>query len=247
MTQTDAIVSSLKRAMKSAGLTYADLATHLHLSEASIKRMFHKRSFSLQRLERACGLIGIDIAELTANANATAQRLSTLTREQELTLLEKPKLILMIYLLLNQWDYRQIVSTFDVDAKEAQGLIKELANLGMLEIRPNGGVKLLTARNFRWHPKGPVQRFFRQEVHPDFFRDAFDAEQASLHFVGARLSQASYATIQRDFDKLLATLDDLARNDARLPVDQLVGCGALLAIRPWEFSVFTKLRRQQQQ
>ncbi|MEM1262937.1 MAG: helix-turn-helix transcriptional regulator [Pseudomonadota bacterium] len=243
MQQTDNIVAELKRALRAAGVTYAALAQELDLSEASVKRLFQQRSFSLQRLEQTCNFAGIEVADLVARANANEPRLSKLTPEQELRLLENPKLVLMIYMLLNQWRYDQIVATFDVSAEEGKALLKELESLGMLEIRSNDKVKLLTARNFSWRNKGPVQRFFRQQVQPDFFNDAFDEDNAAMHFVGARLSERSYQVMQQEFERLLQTFDDLARQDARLPAHELRGCGATMAIRPWEFAMFTKLRR----
>ncbi|MEM8983424.1 MAG: helix-turn-helix transcriptional regulator [Pseudomonadota bacterium] len=243
MQQTDNIVAELKRALKAAGVTYAALAAELELSEASVKRLFQQRSFSLQRLEQTCNFAGIEVADLVARANANEPRLSKLTPEQELRLLENPKLVLMIYMLLNQWRYDQIVATFAVNPDEGKALLKELEALGMLEIRPNDKVKLLTARNFSWRNNGPVQRFFRHQVQPDFFNDTFDADNAALHFVGGRLSERSYRSMHEEFQKLLQTFDDLARQDARLSAQELRGCGVSMAIRPWEFAMFTKLRR----
>jgi hypothetical protein len=48
-----------------------------------------------------------------------------------------------------------------------------------------------------------------------------------LHFIGGTLSAAS-----------------MARQDCRLPLEVRDGCSALLALRRWEFSEFTRLRRK---
>jgi len=48
---TGLLVETLKRVLKGRGITYAQVAERLRLSEASVKRMFSRRDFTLQRLE----------------------------------------------------------------------------------------------------------------------------------------------------------------------------------------------------
>jgi hypothetical protein len=38
--------------------------------------------------------------------------------------------------------------------------------------------------------------------------------------------------------------ESLARHDARQPLERRNGCSAILAVRSWEFSEFTRLRRR---
>ena len=51
MTNTGALVEELKRTLKARGIPYARVADGLQLSETSVKRMFSKRDFTLQRLD----------------------------------------------------------------------------------------------------------------------------------------------------------------------------------------------------
>lgn len=64
MAQTTLIIEALKKTLKLHGKTYADVACHLKLSEASVKRLFAQNSMTLQRLEAICQsyLIDIDLA-----------------------------------------------------------------------------------------------------------------------------------------------------------------------------------------
>ncbi len=241
--QTIRLLEELKKALKAAGITYAKLADHLSLSEASVKRLFHTRGFSLDRLERAAHLAGLEISDLVERMNAAAPRISELTPAQEEELLANPKLLLMIYLLINQWHFDEIIDTFSVDTAEGLGLLRQLEKLGMLEVLPQTKVKLLTARNFAWHRHGPVQAFFREQVQSEFFASRFADPEADLRFVGARMSRASLVHMHKSFARVIEEFDDLARKDAKLPRDQLIGAAAVMAIRPWEFSVFSKLRR----
>ena len=49
MAQTTAIIDVLKKLLKEQGVTYLQVAQALGLSEASVKRLFAERQFSLQR------------------------------------------------------------------------------------------------------------------------------------------------------------------------------------------------------
>ena len=51
MAQTTALIETLKQALKSRRLTYAEVARRLEMSEANVKRMFASRRFTLDRLE----------------------------------------------------------------------------------------------------------------------------------------------------------------------------------------------------
>ena len=244
MQETGRLLEELKKGLKSAGVTYADLADHLGLSEASVKRLFHTRGFSLSRLEAACHLAGLEISDLVERMNASMERISQLTPEQEEELLANPKLLLMIYLLLNQWRFEEIVQTFQIEAGEGFRLLRQLEKLRMIELLPLNKVKLRTARNFSWRRNGPVQTFFREQVQSEFFSSRFAEPEADLRFVGARMSRASLLHLHQSFARVAREFDDLARKDASLPNTELVGAAAVLALRPWEFSLFTKLRRQ---
>ena len=48
------LISTLKRVLKTRGVTYADLAERIALSEASVKRLFSQGTFTLERLEQVC-------------------------------------------------------------------------------------------------------------------------------------------------------------------------------------------------
>jgi len=68
MSQTLQLITTLKRQLKAHGVTYAQVATHLKKSEATIKRWFSQQSFSLSTLEAICDLIDMDLVELVQAA-----------------------------------------------------------------------------------------------------------------------------------------------------------------------------------
>jgi hypothetical protein len=57
------------------------------------------------------------------------------------------------------------------------------------------------------------------------------------------LSVSSLFRFKAALERLAVEFEELARGDARLPLADRDGCSAILAIRSWEFSEFTRLRR----
>ncbi|MGH8613001.1 MAG: hypothetical protein ACREYF_13520 [Gammaproteobacteria bacterium] len=57
MATVNTLVRSLKKALKQNAMTYAMVGKGLGLSEASIKRMFAAKHFSLKRLEQICAMV----------------------------------------------------------------------------------------------------------------------------------------------------------------------------------------------
>ena len=57
------------------------------------------------------------------------------------------------------------------------------------------------------------------------------------------MSGSSILRMQASIRRVAAEYEQLARQDARLALEERHGCSALLALRSWEFSEFSKLRR----
>jgi hypothetical protein len=166
-----------------------------------------------------------------------------LTEKQEQALVADPRLLLVTYLVVNDWTFADIVSTFRLDASDLVNVLLKLDTLGILHFRPPNRVRKLTARNFSWRKDGAVQMFFLRRVVPEFFDSRFDALGDELRFMGGTLCAASMLRLQKSLRRVAAEFEELAHRDSRLPLDERNGCTAILAFRQWEFSEFSKLRR----
>ena len=151
MAQVSLLVTELKRYLKSQGITYAALGKQLDLSESSVKRLFARQSFSLQRLEQILNLLGLEIGDLVTLMNERREFLTELTPEQEDALLADPKQLLLTYLLINGWPLAEITSTFAIDEAEAERLLIRLHRARIIELLPFNRVKLLTALWTEWN------------------------------------------------------------------------------------------------
>ena len=64
MAQTSTLLIALKKSLKAHGYTYADVAKHIGLTQASIKRLFSEENISLQRLDQICQMMDLEISDL---------------------------------------------------------------------------------------------------------------------------------------------------------------------------------------
>ena len=243
MAQTAALIDALKRVLRAKGVTYAKLAKGLKLSEASVKRIFADRSFTLERLDRICELVGIeisDLAKMVTHDTGTPERLSS---EQEKELVSDPKLLLVAVHALNHWSLGEIIETYTLSKAECIRLLARLDRLQIIDLLPNDKIRVRVARNFAWLPDGPIQQYFRAQVQNDFFRSRFSDTGELMLFTSGMLSRNANAAIQARMKRLSAEFSELHQQDLDLPFSERLGTSLLVALRPWAPEGFKKLRR----
>jgi len=243
MGNSSAIIEAIKQQLRRRGITYQALAKHLKVSEPTVKRDLARGNFTLARLDQICEILGVSIAELASSEPDRDSLLSELTEQQERALVGNPRLLLLTYLIVNQWKAEEILATFQIDENGMVSLLLALDGLGIIRFRPPHGIQALTARNFSWRKDGPVHDFFVQRVAPEFLRGKFDGPGDEFFFIGGRLTRASLTRFKSALARVATEFEALARADAKLPLVERDGCTALLAVRSWEFSEFTRLRR----
>jgi transcriptional regulator with XRE-family HTH domain len=244
MSTATTIIEAIKRRLSAQGMTYQALARRLKLSEPTVKRDLARGDFSLRRLEEICNVLGVTIADLANDEPVRQLRITQFTDAQERALTANPQLVLLTYLLVNRWTLEDITAAIELSENDLARLLLSLDELGIVRFRPPRGVQILTARNFAWRKDGPVHEFFLQRVVPEYFRMRFDGAGDEFYFVAGSLSQASRARFKSALNRITAEFEELARQDARLPHTERAGCTAILALRDWQFSEFTRFRRK---
>jgi DNA-binding Xre family transcriptional regulator len=236
VSQTEQWIDTLKRCLKTRGLTYQDVANSLELSEASVKRLFSERSFSLQRLERICRMMDMSFSDLARlNDLKYAERQTVLSPGQEAALAGDAILLSYFYLLLNGWKIGRIARRFDLDEPRQVRLLVKLDRLGLIELQPRNRVRLLTARRIQWRRDGPVRRLYEREVKQAFLHDSFAADTAHFGFESAELAPESARLFRRRLNRLIREFDELAEMDVNLGPGEKRGYGLMVALRPWAY------------
>jgi DNA-binding Xre family transcriptional regulator len=236
------LLRGIKGVLRSRQLTYRELARLINVSEATVKRDLSHGGFSLRRLDQICSSLSLELNDLMQPPEEL-DLVTELSEAQEVALASQPKILVVTYLLLNEWKFHDIVSAFDMDENELVSIMLKLDRLKIIDYRPPHRVRKLTSRNFSWRQDGPVHNFFIARFVPEYFQSSFEGAGDAFRFVGGTLSAESAAQFKNSLQRLAAEFEDLARRDARLPLERRNGCSAILAVRSWEFSEFTRLRR----
>ncbi len=239
---TDLIVT-LKRLLKERGISYAALAPRLALSEASVKRMFSQKTFSLGRLEVLCDLLGLELSELARLAEENQPRLSQLTEAQEAALVADMPLLLVAILALNHWRFHDILARYQFTAPALILVLLQLERLNLLQLLPENRIRLKVSRDLQWLADGPVRRFFREKAQHEFLDASFCGSGESLVFVQGMLTPAALAHMQSRVRRIAQEFAEQHRDSEIAPLDERYGCSLLVALRPWELNAFEALRR----
>jgi DNA-binding Xre family transcriptional regulator len=243
MSTTADLVTVLKRELKSAQMTYADLAKGLGMAESSVKRMLAKGDMALSRIDAICRVLKLDFGELARRVADAQPLLSELTQEQERAVVADKKLLLCALCVLSQWTLEQLTTEYRLTQAEGIKYLAQLDRIGIIELRPLNRYRLKLAKTFRWRPHGPVMDYFRDHVVLDYFGGGFDGHGETLLLVHGSVSRAIAPSF---VDRLQRVAQDFAQQhqaDQKMPQKEREGYTLVLAMRNWEFSAFTQLRR----
>jgi transcriptional regulator with XRE-family HTH domain len=211
------LVDALKRMLKGRGMTYAAVAAGLGLSEASVKRMFSRRDFTLQRLEHVCRVTGVDFGELVHDASVGEAGITHLTVGQEEEIVSDPKLMLVALCAVGHWTLEQIVDTYDISQAECIRYLTRLDRRKIIALQPGNRIRPLISRTFSWLPDGPIQRYFRSRVESEYLSSKFDRQGELFLFVSGMLSRASTAELIARMRRVAGEFGELHGADRTLP------------------------------
>lgn len=243
MPQINALLNTLKKALKAHGLTYADIAPKLDLTKASVKRLFSEQSISLTRLEEICHIMEMEISDLVQMMSEQQPRLQQLTIEQEEEITHDLVLLLITVCVLNRWTLDDIVNFYNLKETECIQKLARLDKLKIIELLPKNKIKLLVATNFSWRNNGPIQTFFQEKIAQEYFQTEFKDQDECLIVLNGMLTSQSNGEFQRKLNKLAREFDDLNNQDAALPIEQRNGTTVVMAMRNWRYGLFKPLVR----
>jgi len=244
MLQSARLVDTLKKCLRARGMTYADVARALGVSEPSVKRMFSRGSFTLRRIEEILDLLEMDLFEAARMSRGMRDGPAELAPEQETALAKDERLLSVFWLLLNEWRFGEILEAYSITRTELTLAFARLARLKLIDWGPGERARLRVAKDFRWRAGGPVKKAYGKRVTREFLDGRFDAPLELLRFETREMSPESAAVLKRRLERLVAEFNDLAEVDAGAGANRGIGVALLVACRPWQFSVVNALKRR---
>jgi hypothetical protein len=188
-----------------------------------------------------CELANSEFSDIARALQLEESLISRLTHEQEQEIVANARLFLVAVCVLNHVGFEQIVATYDISRPECIQLLTRLDRLGFIRLLPNNRIRLLVSLDFSWLPDGPIQRFFSQQAHNEYFRSRFDRPDEFMVVVNGMLSSAAIVTRLK---RIAREFSELNNQDARLPLGERSAMSLLVAVRHWELAAFAELRRR---
>ncbi len=244
MAGTSDLIDALKRELKAHDMTYAELAKKIDMSESSVKRMFSHREMTLSRIDEICRALKVDFADLAREVADAQVAVQELSHEQEKALVGNKTTLLVGICCLSQWTFEQIVTTYQINEPECIKALTQLDRLGVIELKPLNRYRVKLAKTFRWRPEGPIMRYFREHVLPDYYAGSFAASDETLMLVHGSIGKDAAIGIQEKIQRVAQEFAQQHLADQKLPANQREGYTLVLAMREWEFSAFRELRRK---
>jgi len=236
------VFDGLKMHLKARGMTYADVARALQISEATVKRIFAIRNCTLERLDSLCELVQVDLAELARGMPRESRLVNRLTQAQEEELMSDPALLLVAVCALQQMRVEDMVETYRLTDAQCLELLLRLERIGILELHEKNRIRLRISRTFSWIPDGPIMRYVRSQM-ADFFDHTFGAAGELMRLISVRVSAEAQVGLLRQIEQIAREYNEQHNADARLPLEQRQPVSVLLAVRSWEPVLFKTLRR----
>jgi DNA-binding Xre family transcriptional regulator len=243
MSTTADLVAALKKELKAAQMTYADLAQALGMAESSVKRMLAKGDMPLSRIDAICRALALDFADLARRVAENQPLLKELSQEQERAVVADKKLLLMAICVLSQWTLEQVTTTYRLTEAEGIKYLVQLDRIGIIELRPLNRYRLKLAKTFRWRPHGPVMNYFREHALLDYFAGGFDGPGEGVLLVHGTISRGLAPAFMERMQRVAQDFAQQHLADQKLAPSELEGYTLLLAMRSWEFEAFTGMRR----
>jgi DNA-binding Xre family transcriptional regulator len=237
------VFEALKMHLKSRGMTYADLAQALKISEATVKRIFATRNCTLERLDSICELIQVDLKTLARAAPREGRLLNHHTLDQEEELMADPAKFLVAVCAMQQMRLEEIVAAYEIDEARCVALLIQLERIGFLELHENNRIRLRVSRTFAWIPDGPIMRYVIAQTH-DYFGDKFDGPGEFMRIVNVRVSAEARQALLARMEQLAREYSEQHNADSRLQFEERHSLSVCLAVRSWEPALFKSLRRK---
>ncbi|MEW8625181.1 MAG: hypothetical protein AB2551_05475 [Candidatus Thiodiazotropha sp.] len=104
-------------------------------------------------------------------------------------------------------------------------------------------IELLSLNRFKLVHQRADSDIFLKYAQPEFLNAKYQREDEALIFTNGYLSENSRLTMLWQLKRVSVEFSRLHEEDGSLPFSQRQGISLMLAFRPWDFGVFSKLKR----
>lgn len=233
----------LKGALKAQGVTYAELARRIGLSEASVKRIFQMRDCKLGRLIEICTVAGVSLGDVVESADRSGRVGTPVSPEVEGMLAQREPLFLFLVLLLDHFTPEGIRRTFDLSRASVGFYMRDLEALGIIERDIGDRFRFTIPTPVQWRFNGPLRPILTR-LNQDFLQWTVEHQHETnvdWSSVTRRMRPESAAALRSEITRIAERFRHLSHLDqVTCPDGDLVGMKWISALAPARFD---ELRR----
>ncbi len=205
----------LQGVLKARGMTYADLAQRMEVSEPTVKRIFAGHDCKLSRLLEICGILEVPLADVLHRAERTAEQAVTLPVAVEARLAAEPSLFHLFILLREPIPQQEIEQRFKLSGEDMFRMGRRLEALGLAEVHPGNRIRITRTEPLKFRADGPLIPLLK-EINTRFLGQVIDTpggNQTSFFTISRRMLPDTAAYIAREIESLKESIAELARQD----------------------------------
>ena len=245
--QISRLKSVFRRVMKQRGLKFKDLADHLGVSLATVKRILAAEELSLSRTLEICAWLDLTLSELESMASIAPPTEETYTEEQELFLSADPRFLAYLLLLHDGMTPSRIATAHDLKPRSTELYLRRLEQLGLIRVSPKGRVTTTRREPHRWRHLGPLTRahhsqlldrffgYFRRRIEARIASGGPETPDSGLH--GAiecgSMSRTTFDAFRREVTSVRQKYMDLGGLEEKVAGNAPVGKTALIFNLAW--------------
>lgn len=232
------VFAALRSALKARGITYAELARRLGMSEPSVKRLFQQQDCKLSRLAAICTAIDLPLETLIEASNRPAGPSVPLSHDAERHLAAYPSLFYFLLFLMDRFTPQQIARETGLSQASIELYMRNLDRLGIVERDVSERYRLLITTPVAWRWTGPLAPILKR-INQDFVGWAAEnAGEPGVQFItlSRRMRADSADMLQREADEFAERIRQTAHRDQLMSADsELMTAKLTLALAPFAF------------
>ncbi|WP_157219443.1 helix-turn-helix domain-containing protein [Flavisphingomonas formosensis] len=230
------IMEALRRELKGRGIRVSDLVTRLGVAEPTVRRWLRGQGLTLDRLDRLCAAVGVDMRDLVARDDAPRE---SFTLSQERVLAADRGLALTFFAILQGAQRDDLENDFGFPTERLMANLRRLERLGLIETTRSGMLRAKLRRSVAWRRGGPLAVAFERTVKPLLFSQNFGSPDALYVSNMVRLTPSGRARVQALFEGLRDDILLIAGQEQSARLDGRDWSGVLMMIRPFENAEMT--------
>ncbi len=209
------LIATLRNILRANGFKIREIATHMEVSEATVKRWFSGNGLTIARLEALCALADISFAELVdSTAEPPRPLASELTLAQEQALTENTLMSFLFFMIMSGWPPRDLHDDYGISMSLIDEQLDRLERLALIDRLQGGRVRSRIDRRIAWR-RGPMRRHFEEHVKRQFVQMDFSDPHSLWTAETTKLSAMGVAKLEELQHRFRLDVQALADEDRR--------------------------------